>query len=85
MTMTYPDIRKTMLVLLTFYYGIPLTIDDQISTFPYLCFHLSIKNSVVQKLPAHKFIKTRKGKVCYVARALSLGLLKQTPTMSHIS
>lgn len=58
------------MVPLTFYYGIPLTTDDQISTFPYLYFHLTIIISVMQKLLAHKFIKARKGKVHYVTRTL---------------
>lgn len=57
---------------LTFYYGIPLTTDDQISAFPYLYFHLTIKNSVMQRLPAHKFIKAEKGMVPYVAKVLYL-------------
>jgi hypothetical protein len=60
------------LVPLTFYYGIPLTTDDQISAFPYLYFHLTIKNSVMQKLPAHKFIKVGEGMVYYVAKVLCL-------------
>jgi hypothetical protein len=69
--------------LFIFYYETQLTTDDQISTFLHLYFHLTIKNSVKQKLPAHKFIKAGKGMEHYVSKVL--GLLQHTPTMSHIS